>query len=149
MKNKKISLLIVTAVFAVLFLSVPFSKVIAQDEVLLNTMDFSKGGTVPLKVPSFTITKSYKIITISCFHNDIFNKPNPTVGIGILDSKGKRVCGNEGMPETGFNVYGSVMSAKVNCILSPGTYTIWDEDPPTWHANSESYYQVKVIGIPQ
>jgi hypothetical protein len=149
MKNKIKLLLIFNAFLAVLFLTVSFESLYAQEqEVLLNTMDFTN-GVAPLKIPSFTITKSYKIISIKTWHNNIFNKPNPTVGIAILDKDGNRICGNQGMPETGFNVPGAVMAALVNCILPPGTYTLWDEDPPTWYGNSNGYYQVKVVGIPQ
>lgn len=132
MKHKKKLFLIVIALFAVLLFTVSFDPGYAQDqEVLLNTMDFSK-GVAQLKIPSFTISKSYKIIYIATFHNSIFEKPNPTVGVALLDENGVKICGNEGMPETDFNVSGAVMAAKVNCILSPGTYTLWDENPPTW-----------------
>jgi len=124
--NYRITLyLVITGFITVLYLEFPTSSANAQDrQVPINTMDLANPRGETLEAPSFTITKSYTIIKISIFYEDKFLKPNPKVEIGILNSNGIRVCRNTCVLDTDVKVRGSVMSARVNCILSPGTYTI-------------------------
>lgn len=144
---KKIKYMGMTIFLIILFVFPNYSYT-QDEEVLLNTMDFTAGG-VKKGIPELTLSKKYKITFIGVFHSaDIHNKPKPTVGVGILNSKGVNICGGEAMPTSGFNIEG-VLATNPNCILSAGTYKLWDEHPPSWRINSDGYYQIKILGIAQ
>ena len=95
----------------------------------------------PTSPPTFTLTDTYQIISITNYHWNNAKGASPGT-IGLKDSTGKTYgpwsvttrSGQGGVP----NAY---WDAKPDIILGPGTYTVIDSDTSTWSHNSESKNQ--------
>lgn len=144
----------ITAFFTFLFFlfsffSLPTPLISSNDDILLNTLDYSKGEGKGGKIPSFTITQKYTVTYIGAYFGAIYTKANPTVRSWLLDSKGKKVGGGELVSETGQNVADAILSNTGTFTLEPGTYKFYTDDLSTWKVSKEGYYQVLIKGIPE
>jgi len=148
-QSLKITVFFVFLLFLFSFFSLPSPLISSNDDILLNTLDYSKGEGKGGKIPSFTINKKYTITYIGAYFGAIYTKANPTVRYWISGTGGSKVAGGELVSESGQGVADAIMSNTGTFTLEPGTYKFYTDDLTTWKFNKDAYYQVLIKGIPE
>ncbi len=95
----------------------------------------------PTSSPTFTLTNTYQIISITNYHWNSARGASPGT-IGLKDSAGKTYgpWAVTTRPGQG-GVSNAYWDALPDIVLGPGTYTVIDSDTSTWSHNSESKNQ--------